>query len=175
VCENAGWPYRARARGSRSRRSSLRSGKPATWRRAAGGLLCKDQATRDASIPKPNGAHTHWRAGCVERMHGRFGKGRMEKDQHWHLASRLLHVVLAYSQLRLARRTIQDVHLPWEAAQRPDRQTLTPARVRQAFSQLLVTLKTPANAPKPCGRSPGRPKGARSGAAPRFPALKKAA
>ena len=84
-------------------------------------------------------------------------------------------VVLAYTQLRLARRTIADVHLPWEAPQRPDRRTLTPARVRQAFSQLLVTLDTPANAPKPCGRSPGRPKGARSGRAPRFPALKKAA
>ena len=84
-------------------------------------------------------------------------------------------VVLADTQLRLARRTIQDVHLPWEAPQRPDRRTLTPARVRQAFSPLLVRLDTPANAPKPCGRSPGRPKGARSGPAPRFPALKKAA
>ena len=84
-------------------------------------------------------------------------------------------VVLAYTQLRLARRTIADVHLPWEAPQRPDRGTLTPARVRQAFSSLLVTLGTPANMPKPCGRSPGRPKGARSGPAPRFPALKKAA
>ena len=84
-------------------------------------------------------------------------------------------VSLAYTQLRLARRTIEDVHLPWEPPQRPDRRMLTAARVRQAFPQLLVTLDTPANAPKPCGRSPGRPKGARSGRAPRFPAFKKAA
>jgi hypothetical protein len=84
-------------------------------------------------------------------------------------------VALAYTQLRLARRTIEDVHLPWEPPQRPDRRVLTAARVRQAFSQLLVTLDTPANAPKPCGRSPGRPKGARSGRAPRFPAFKRAA
>jgi len=84
-------------------------------------------------------------------------------------------VVLAYTQLRLARRTIEDVHLPWEPPQRPNRRALTAARVRQAFPQLLVTLDTPANAPKPCGRSPGRPKGARSGRAPRFPAFKKAA
>jgi hypothetical protein len=84
-------------------------------------------------------------------------------------------VVLAYTQLRLARRTIQDVHLPWEAPQRPTRSVLTPARVRQACPHRLLTLETPANAPKPCGRSPGRPKGARSGSAPRFPALKKAA
>src|SRR5258705_13798967 len=82
------------------------------------------------------------------KVHGRFGKGRMEKDQQWHLASRLLHVTLAYTQLRLARRTIEDVRLPWEPPQRPDRRMLTAARVRQAFPQLLLTLDTPANAPK---------------------------
>ena len=84
-------------------------------------------------------------------------------------------VLLAYTQLRLARATIEEVHLPWEAPQRADRRVLTPGRVRQAFPHLLVTLGTPANAPKPCGRSPGRPKGARSGRAQRFPAFKKAA
>ena len=84
-------------------------------------------------------------------------------------------VLLAYTQLRLARRTIADVRLPWERPQRPHRLALTPARVRQAFPQLLVTLATPADPPNPCGRSPGRPLGARSGPARRFPALKKAA
>jgi DDE family transposase len=84
-------------------------------------------------------------------------------------------VTLAYTQLRLARRTIEEVHLPWEHDQRPTRRVLTAARVRQSFPQLLVTLDTPANAPKPCGRSPGRPKGARSGRAHRFSAFKKAA
>jgi hypothetical protein len=84
-------------------------------------------------------------------------------------------VLLAYTQLRLARWAIDDVHLPWERPQRPARRTLTPARVRQAFPQLLVALGTPADAPKPCGRSPGRPLAARSGPAPRHPAHKKAA
>jgi hypothetical protein len=84
-------------------------------------------------------------------------------------------VLLASTQLRLARRAIADVRLPWERPQRPTRQALTPARVRQAFPQLLVTLDSPADPPKPCGRSPGRPLGARSGPARRFPALKKAA
>jgi hypothetical protein len=84
-------------------------------------------------------------------------------------------VLLAYTQLRLARRAIDEVHLPWERPQRPARRALTPARVRQAFPQLLVPLGTPADAPKPCGRSPGRPLGARSGPAPRYPAVKKAA
>jgi hypothetical protein len=84
-------------------------------------------------------------------------------------------VLLAYTQLRLARRAIEDRRLPWERPQRPHRRALTPARVRQAFPQLLVALDTPADAPKPCGRSPGRPSGRRSKPAPRCPAIKKAA
>jgi hypothetical protein len=84
-------------------------------------------------------------------------------------------VLLAYTQLRLARRAIEERYLPWERPQRPHRRALTPARVRQGFPQLLVTLGTPADSPKPCGHSPGRPPGARSGPAPRFPAIKKAA
>jgi len=84
-------------------------------------------------------------------------------------------VLLAYTQLRLARRTIADVHLPWEWPQRPTRHALTPARVRQGFPQLLVRLGTPAAASKPSGRSPGRPLGARSGPAPLYPAVKNVA
>jgi len=82
-------------------------------------------------------------------------------------------VVAAYTQLRLARPWIADRRLPWE---RPlDRGQLTPSRVRRALSALLPLVGTPARAPKPCGRSPGRPKGSRSGRATRDPALKKAA
>jgi hypothetical protein len=84
-------------------------------------------------------------------------------------------VLLASTQLRLARGAIEDRRLPWEQPQRPNRRTLTPARVRQAFPQLLVALDTPADAPKPCGRSPGPPLGRRSGPARRCPAIKKAA
>lgn len=84
-------------------------------------------------------------------------------------------VLLAYTQLRLARRALQERHLPWERPQLPTRPALTPNRARQAFPHVLLTLGTPANVPKPCGRSPGRPRGHRSGPAPRCPALKKAA
>jgi hypothetical protein len=81
-------------------------------------------------------------------------------------------VLVAYTQLRLARGIGVDRRLPWE---RPMPATqLTPGRVRRAVSALVPFLATPANPPKPCGRSPGRPKGRRSGPAPRFPALKKA-
>jgi hypothetical protein len=81
-------------------------------------------------------------------------------------------VVVAYTQLRLARPLVADERLPWE---RPlTTQRLTPARVRRAFSALLPTLGSPAKSPRPCGRSPGRPKGRRSGCAPRYPAVTKA-
>jgi hypothetical protein len=82
-------------------------------------------------------------------------------------------VVAAYTQLRLARPWIADRRLPWERPLDPDR--LTPSRVRRSLSALLPMVGTPAKAPKPCGRSPGRPMGSRSGRAPRYPALKKAA
>lgn len=82
-------------------------------------------------------------------------------------------VVAAYTALRLARPVVHDRRLPWERA--IPAATLTPYRVRRTFPHLLATLATPAAPPKPCGRSPGRPKGARSGPAPRHPALKRTA
>jgi hypothetical protein len=82
-------------------------------------------------------------------------------------------VVAAYTQLRLARPWVADRRLPWERPLDPG--ALTPCRVRRALSALLPVVGTPASAPKPCGRSPGRPRGSRSGRATRYPALKKAA
>jgi DDE superfamily endonuclease len=81
-------------------------------------------------------------------------------------------VVAAYAQLGLARGVAVDRRLPWEKPLPPRR--LTPTRVLRAFRDLLPTLSSPARAPKPRGRSPGRPKGSLSGPAPRYPALKKA-
>ena len=81
-------------------------------------------------------------------------------------------VVLAYTQLRLARPLAQDQPLPWQQVQPPGK--LTPTRVQRAFSLLLPRLPILARAPKPCGCSPGRPKGKRSGRATRYPAMTKA-
>jgi hypothetical protein len=81
-------------------------------------------------------------------------------------------VVLAYTQLRLARPLAVDQPLPWQRPQPAGK--LTPERVRRGFSTLLVRLPILASPPKPCGRSPGRPKGRRSGRATRYPALTKA-
>jgi hypothetical protein len=62
---------------------------------------------------------------------------------------------------------------PAMGAAPPDRQAV-PYRVRRGFPRLLAALGSPAAAPKPSGRSPGRPKGSRPGPAARYPAIKKA-
>lgn len=82
-------------------------------------------------------------------------------------------VLAAYAQLCLARSCAADRRLPWERPQRCRR--LTPCRVLRSFATLLAMVGTPAGPPKPCGRSPGRPKGRLSGRARRYPALKKTA
>ena len=94
--------------------------------------------------------------------------------RHPEQADRWTWIVLAaFTQLRLARPCVADRRLPWE--RRYESGCLTPVRVRRAVLALLVELGTPAKPPKPCGRSPGRPKGRRSGRAKRYPAFKKIA
>jgi hypothetical protein len=82
-------------------------------------------------------------------------------------------VVAAFTQVRLARACVADRRLPWERRYDPGR--LTPIRVHRVVSSLLMEIGTPAKPPKPCGRSPGRPKGRLSGRAERYPALKRSA
>jgi hypothetical protein len=82
-------------------------------------------------------------------------------------------VLAAYTQLRLARARVADLRLPWERLYDPGR--LTPVRVQRVVSSFLAEIGTPAKPPKPCGRSPGRPKGRLSGRAKRYPAIKTAA
>jgi hypothetical protein len=82
-------------------------------------------------------------------------------------------VLAAYTQLRLARTVVRDRRLPWQRPQPADR--LTPYRVRRGFPQLRCLLGSPTNPPKPSGRSPGRPRGSRTGPVARYPAIKKAA
>ena len=122
-----------------------------------------------------------WRAYCrrfdVEHF-VRFLKGTLGwttlRVRHPEQADRWTWLVIAaYAQLRLARGVVADRRLPWE---RPlASRSLTPTRVLRNFASLLPAFGTPAEAPKPRGRSPGRPKGSRTGPAKRYPAAKKAA
>jgi hypothetical protein len=96
------------------------------------------------------------------------------RPRHPEQADRWTWLVLAgYTQLRLARRLVGDRRLPWERPRPPGR--LTPGRVRRGFPQLLARVGSPADAPKPCRRSPGRPRGSHRGPATRYPTVKKAA
>ena len=70
-------------------------------------------------------------------------------------------VIVAYTQLRLARDLTTDLRRPWERpATKPGR--LTPARVRRGFRHLRAKLPIPAGAPKPTRPGPGRPPGSRN-------------
>lgn len=82
-------------------------------------------------------------------------------------------VVSAYTQLRLARRLVEDMRLPWERPRAPS--LLTPARVRRGFRQLRSSIGTPAQPPKSGTPGPGRPTGTRRPPRTRYPAIKKAA
>jgi hypothetical protein len=94
------------------------------------------------------------------------------RPRHPEQADRWTWLVLAgYAQLRLARQLVADQRLPWERP-RPQ-QRMSPVRVHRGFPGLLCALGSPAATPKPCGRSPGRPKGRCSGPAVRCPAIKK--
>ncbi|NJO78077.1 MAG: transposase [Cyanobacteria bacterium RM1_2_2] len=74
-------------------------------------------------------------------------------------------------QLWLARKECIDHPLPWQAPQ----DSLTPGRVAQAFASILAAIGTPAPAPKPRGKSPGRVKGHKPTPRPRYPTVKKRA
>jgi DDE superfamily endonuclease len=80
-------------------------------------------------------------------------------------------VVAAYTELRLARRLVDDQRLPWERPLTPAQ--LTPARVRRGFRRLRASLGTPASPPKSSKPGPGRPKGTRRPPRTRYPAVKK--
>jgi hypothetical protein len=78
-------------------------------------------------------------------------------------------VVLAYWQIFLAREVVKDQPRPW---QKPLLE-LTPGRVQQGLGAVLASIGTPAQAPKPRGKSPGWKKGRRRIKRTRYPLIKK--
>ncbi|MFE9374730.1 NF041680 family putative transposase [Streptomyces sp. NPDC006711] len=69
-------------------------------------------------------------------------------------------IIVAHTQLRLARPLAEDIRRPWERPMKPNR--LTPARVRRGFRNLRPALPCPARAPKPSRPGPGRPLGSKN-------------
>ena len=81
-------------------------------------------------------------------------------------------VMAAAAQLLLARPLAADLRRPWERRPDPAR-PLPPGRIRRGFPNIRAPLGTPARVAKPTRPGPGRPKGAISGPAPRYPVPKK--
>jgi hypothetical protein len=69
-------------------------------------------------------------------------------------------VIIAHTQLRLARPLAADLRLPWEKPLPPLR--LTPARVRRGFRNIHANTPCPTSAPKPSRPGPGRPPGSKN-------------
>ncbi|MFD6095153.1 NF041680 family putative transposase [Nocardiopsis flavescens] len=81
-------------------------------------------------------------------------------------------VLVAYTQLRLARGLVVQVCLPWHRPVEPVR--MSPSRVRRGFRYIRADLPGCVGAPKPSGPGPGRPAGSRNKRpAPRYGVPKK--
>jgi hypothetical protein len=78
-------------------------------------------------------------------------------------------VSLVHNHLVLARPFVEEQRRPWERNGRP----ATPRQVRRAMGQIIAQLGTPARAPQPRGKSPGRAPGATVKRAPRQPVIRK--
>lgn len=63
-------------------------------------------------------------------------------------------VVVAYTQLRLARSLVRQVRLPWHRPVEPER--MSPSRVRRGFRYIHADLPVCVGVPKSCGPGPGR-------------------
>ena len=73
-------------------------------------------------------------------------------------------------QLWLAREIAIDHPLPW---QKSIVSKMTPGRVAQSISGVLAAIATPAQPPKPRGKSPGWPEGQTRARRIRYPTVKK--
>lgn len=107
----------------------------------------------------------HWYRLIKQRLHWCLPHlGTAEQTQAW---STLMPLISW--QLWLARKDAPERPLPW---QKP--LTLkTPGRVANAFSVILVAIGSPAEAPKPRGKSLGWPRGKPRTPRPCFPTVKK--
>ena len=109
----------------------------------------------------------HWYRFAKQRLHWTLPNLRTpEQCERW---SDLMP--LMSWQLWLAKDLVVENRLPWQSATL----NLTPGRVAQSMLALLVEIGTPAQPPKPRGKSPGWTEGNTRTKPPRYPTVKKRA
>jgi hypothetical protein len=107
----------------------------------------------------------HWYRFAKQRLHWTLPNLRTpEQCERW---SDLMP--LMSWQLWLAKELVIENRLPWQSVTI----NLTPGRVAQSMLALLVEIGTPAQFPKPRGKSPGWTKGNTRTKPPRYPTVKK--
>jgi hypothetical protein len=82
-------------------------------------------------------------------------------------------VAFAYTQLLLARTLVKAMPRPWDKSPRDPQQPLTAGQVQRAWLIFSLSLGTPAAAPKPSGKAPGRAAGFHPEPRPRQPVVSK--
>jgi hypothetical protein len=107
----------------------------------------------------------HWYRFAKQRLHWTLPNlSTPEQSQRW---SDLMP--LMSWQLWLAKDLVVENRLPWQSTTL----NLTPGRVAQSMLALLVEIGTPAQFPKPRGKSPGWTEGNTRTKPPRYPTVKK--
>src|SRR3972149_6814582 len=82
-------------------------------------------------------------------------------------------VALAYTQLMLVRTLVQAAPRPWDKAPRDPQQPLSAGQVQRAWPIFSLSLGTPAAAPRPSGKAPGRADGFHPPPRPKPPVVSK--
>jgi hypothetical protein len=82
-------------------------------------------------------------------------------------------VAFAYTQLLLARSLVQAAPRPWDKSPRDPHQPLTAGQVQRAWPIFSLHLGTPAAAPRPSGKAPGRTDGFHPQPRPEQPVVSK--
>ena len=109
----------------------------------------------------------------------RFGKQRLlmatyqtpdvEHEENW-----MWIVALADTQLWLARNVAESLPRPWERyLPEAESKTASPSTVQRDWGRIIRQIGTPAQPPKPRGKSPGRAKGEQPPPRKRHPVIKK--
>lgn len=108
----------------------------------------------------------HWYRFAKQRLHWTLPKlSTPEQSERW---SDLMPLLTW--QLWLARKIVIENPLPW---QKSITNNLTPGRVAQSMAGVLAAISTPAQPPKPRGKSPGWAEGQTRSRRIRYPTVKK--